>query len=133
MFADRAAELVDVRAHHPERIAQRAAGRAPAPELVGPSGKLVMMATSTLPALLLGGEVPADPDAAFAAWQRALRLPTVRGIIAARTLFYPSDDGGAAAVDTAVGLLQPKGDTAPPQPPPTPQSPEVQSPQRREV
>jgi hypothetical protein len=64
-----------------------------------------VMAASTLPALLLGGEVPANPDEAFAAWQKALRLPTVKGIIAGRSLLYPPDDDVTTAVDTAVGLL----------------------------
>jgi hypothetical protein len=64
-----------------------------------------VMASSTLPALLLGGEVPADRNAAFDGWQRALRLPTVRGIVAGRSLLYPSDDDVAGAVDAAVSLL----------------------------
>jgi hypothetical protein len=64
-----------------------------------------VMAASSLPALLLGGEVPADPDAAFESWQKALALPTVKGIVAGRSLLYPSDDDVAGAVDTAVGLL----------------------------
>lgn len=64
-----------------------------------------VMAASTLPALLLGGEVPVDAEAAFAAWQKALRLPTVKGIVAGRSLLYPSDDDVAAAVDTAASLV----------------------------
>jgi hypothetical protein len=64
-----------------------------------------VMAASTLPALLLGGEVTADADAVFAAWQDALRLPTVKGIVAGRSLLYPTDDDVAAAVDTAAGLV----------------------------
>ncbi|GLH97056.1 Cgl0159 family (beta/alpha)8-fold protein [Phytohabitans aurantiacus] len=64
-----------------------------------------VMAASTLPALLLGGEVPADRDAAFEGWQKALQLPTVKGIVAGRSLLYPSDDDVALAVDTAVSLL----------------------------
>jgi hypothetical protein len=64
-----------------------------------------VMAASTLPALLLGGEVPADRDAAFEGWQKALQLPTVKGIVAGRSLLYPSDDDVAGAVDTAVSLL----------------------------
>jgi hypothetical protein len=64
-----------------------------------------VMAASSLPALLLGGEVPEDPDAAFESWQKALALPTVKGIVAGRSLLYPSDDDVAGAVDTAVGLL----------------------------
>jgi hypothetical protein len=64
-----------------------------------------VMAASTLPALLLGGEVPDDPAGAFAGWRKALRLPNVRGLLAGRSLLYPADGDVAAAVDTAVGLL----------------------------
>jgi hypothetical protein len=64
-----------------------------------------VMATSTLPALLLGGEVTGDPDAAFEGWREALKLPTVKGIVAGRSLLYPSDDDVGGAVDTAVSLL----------------------------
>lgn len=63
-----------------------------------------VLATSTLPALLLGGEVT-DADAAFAAWQKALALPTVQGLVVGRSLLYPHDGDVAKAVDTAVGLL----------------------------
>jgi hypothetical protein len=64
-----------------------------------------VMAASTLPAVLLGGEVPNDPERAFAGWQRALRLPNVMGLMAGRSLLYPADGDVAAAVDTAVSLL----------------------------
>lgn len=64
-----------------------------------------VMAASTLPALILGGEVPEDPDASYRAWQGALRLPTVRGLVIGRSLLYPRDGDVAAAVDTVVGLL----------------------------
>jgi hypothetical protein len=64
-----------------------------------------VMAASTLPAVLLGGEVPDDPEQAFAGWQKALRLPTVMGLMAGRSLLYPADGDVAAAVDTAVSLL----------------------------
>lgn len=63
------------------------------------------LAACTLPTLLLGGEVPADQQATFERWERALALPAVRGLVAGRTLLYPHDDDVAAAVDTAVGLL----------------------------
>lgn len=64
-----------------------------------------VMAASTLPALLLGGEVPGDPDAALAGWRAALALPTVRGLVVGRSLLYPAGDDVAKAVDAAVGLL----------------------------
>ena len=63
------------------------------------------MAATTLPALILGGEVSADPDAAFASWQKALALPTVQGLVLGRSLLYPADDDVESAVATVVGLL----------------------------
>ncbi|EGX60001.1 hypothetical protein SZN_10113 [Streptomyces zinciresistens K42] len=61
--------------------------------------------TSTLPAVLLGGEVGDDQDGAYEKWRGALRLPTVRGLVVGRSLLYPAGGDVAAAVDTAVGLL----------------------------
>jgi hypothetical protein len=65
-----------------------------------------VMAATTLPALLLGGEVSQAQDAAFESWRKALKLPTVQGLVIGRSLLYPPDDDVAAAVDAAVGLLQ---------------------------
>lgn len=62
-------------------------------------------AASTLPALILGGEVGADQDAAFAAWEKALSLPNVQGLVIGRSLLFPPGGDVAAAVDAAVGLL----------------------------
>jgi hypothetical protein len=62
-------------------------------------------AATTMPVLLLGGEVSADQDAAFERWSRALALPTVVGLVVGRSLLYPPGDDVAAAVDAAVGLL----------------------------
>ena len=64
-----------------------------------------VMETSTLPAVLLGGEVGDDQDAAYERWRKALRLPTVQGLVAGRSLLYPARGGVAEAVDTAAGLL----------------------------
>jgi hypothetical protein len=64
-----------------------------------------VMAASTLPALILGGEVPDDPETTYHRWQQALRLPTVKGLVIGRSLLYPRDGDVAGAVDTAVGLL----------------------------
>ncbi|MEU0134761.1 deoxyribose-phosphate aldolase [Streptomyces sp. NPDC006296] len=64
-----------------------------------------VMRTSTLPAVLLGGEVGDDPDTAYERWRGALRLPTVQGLVVGRSLLYPADGDVAGAVDTAVGLL----------------------------
>src|SRR6202012_3863654 len=65
-----------------------------------------VLAASTLPALLLGGEVSADQDAVFELWHKALRIPSVHGLVVGRTLLFPPDDDVAGAVDTAVGLMR---------------------------
>jgi DhnA family fructose-bisphosphate aldolase class Ia len=64
-----------------------------------------VMESTTLPTLLLGGD-PADPDEAFAGWQKALGLPSVRGLIVGRTLLYPADDDVSSAVATAVSMVR---------------------------
>ncbi|MER6050880.1 deoxyribose-phosphate aldolase [Streptomyces sp. BHT-5-2] len=64
--------------------------------------------TSTLPTVLLGGDVGGtveEQEAAYEKWRKALRLPTVHGLVVGRSLLYPADGDVAAAVDTAVGLL----------------------------
>ncbi|GAA0416311.1 Cgl0159 family (beta/alpha)8-fold protein [Streptomyces luteireticuli] len=61
--------------------------------------------TSTLPTVLLGGEVSRDQDRTYEKWRKALRLPSVQGLVAGRSLLYPGDGDVAKAVDTAVGLL----------------------------
>ena len=64
-----------------------------------------VMESTTLPTLLLGGD-PSDPDEAFASWEKALALPSVRGLIVGRTLLYPPDDDVASAVATAVSMVR---------------------------
>jgi uncharacterized protein len=72
-------------------------------------GMARVMAATTPPVVLLGGEVGADADAAFENWRAALALPDVRGVVAGRPLLHPRDDDVAGAVDTAVGLCQAGG------------------------
>ncbi|MFC4013023.1 deoxyribose-phosphate aldolase [Nonomuraea purpurea] len=64
-----------------------------------------VMAATTLPALLLGGDPP-DIDAAYADWSRALSLPGVRGLVVGRALLYPPDDDVTTAVDGAAALVR---------------------------
>jgi len=64
-----------------------------------------VMEASTLPALLLGGDPEGAPEDVYASWEKALRLPTVYGLVVGRAVLYPPDDDVAAAVDTAVSLL----------------------------
>lgn len=63
-----------------------------------------VLASSTLPALLLGGEVT-DPESAFASWGKALKQPTAQGLVVGRSLLYPAGGDVAGAVDKAVSLL----------------------------
>ena len=64
-----------------------------------------VLAASTLPTLLLGGEVQDDPASTYAAWKRVLQLPTVRGLVVGRSLLYPADGDVDGALATAVGML----------------------------
>ncbi|MCJ1688042.1 deoxyribose-phosphate aldolase [Rathayibacter sp. VKM Ac-2927] len=64
-----------------------------------------VMAATTLPTLLLGGDPAGRPDETYAAWGAALALPGVRGLVVGRTLLYPADGDVAAAVDTAAALV----------------------------
>ncbi|MFE6158967.1 deoxyribose-phosphate aldolase [Streptomyces sp. NPDC056486] len=75
------------------------------PVTENPDDMARVMEASTLPAVLLGGDLGDDSDAAYEKWRGALQLPTVHGLVAGRTLLYPADGDVAGAVDTAVGLL----------------------------
>ncbi|HLJ99281.1 MAG TPA: deoxyribose-phosphate aldolase [Streptosporangiaceae bacterium] len=64
-----------------------------------------VMAATTLPALLLGGD-PDGPEAdTFARWRTALAAPGVRGFVVGRALLYPAHGDVAAAVDAACSLV----------------------------
>jgi DhnA family fructose-bisphosphate aldolase class Ia len=65
----------------------------------------VLEATS-LPVLLLGGEVSPDQTGTFATWRRALEHPSARGLVVGRSLLFPPDGDVEAAVDAAVGLMR---------------------------
>jgi DhnA family fructose-bisphosphate aldolase class Ia len=64
-----------------------------------------VMASTTLPVLLLGGDPDGPAKQAYARWQAALALPGVRGFVIGRTLLYPEDGDVAAAVDAACALV----------------------------
>lgn len=63
------------------------------------------LSASTLPTLLLGGEVPEDREAALTRWGAALRHPTVRGLVIGRAVLYPADGDVGSALDEVVSLL----------------------------
>ena len=64
-----------------------------------------VMAATTLPTLLLGGDPQGDPEDTYDSWGRALTLPPVRGLVVGRALLYPPDGDVAAAVDIAGALV----------------------------
>lgn len=66
-----------------------------------------VMAATTMPTLLLGGDNGGDLDETYASWEAALTLPGVRGLTVGRTLLYPQDGDVAAAVDTAARMVHP--------------------------
>ncbi|MDP9796171.1 DhnA family fructose-bisphosphate aldolase class Ia [Catenuloplanes nepalensis] len=68
-----------------------------------------VMAATTLPTLLLGGDPSGSPEDTYARWGRALAAPGVRGLMVGRALLYPPDGDVAAAVDTAVSLVHGQG------------------------
>lgn len=64
-----------------------------------------VMAATTLPCLLLGGEVSDDLDASVRTWGNALRIPNVKGLVIGRALLFPRGGDVAAAVDQLVEVL----------------------------
>ncbi len=69
-------------------------------------GMARVMAATTLPALLLGGDPAGHPDETYAKWRAALAVPGVRGLVVGRALLYPPDGDVAGAVDAAVSLVR---------------------------
>ncbi|MCK8432948.1 deoxyribose-phosphate aldolase [Streptomyces sp. D2-8] len=70
-----------------------------------PDDMAEVLETSTLPVVLLGGEIGDDQEGAYERWRKSLRLPTVQGLVVGRSLLYPAEGSVEEAVDTAVGLL----------------------------
>ena len=64
-----------------------------------------VMASTTLPTLLLGGDPTGDESALREQWAHALGLPGVRGLVVGRSLLYPDGGNVAHAVDAATNLV----------------------------
>ncbi|MHB1989099.1 MAG: Cgl0159 family (beta/alpha)8-fold protein [Acidimicrobiales bacterium] len=64
-----------------------------------------VMAVSTLPAVILGGDASLRDSSFDDEWRAALSVANVRGIVAGRSLLYPPDGDVERAVDRAVALL----------------------------
>lgn len=66
-----------------------------------------VFAASTLPVLLLGGDPGDRGEELLASWTEAMAAPTVRGLVAGRSLIYPADDDVTGWVDRAARLVHP--------------------------
>lgn len=64
-----------------------------------------VMASTTLPTLLLGGDPTGDQDGIFDAWGKALALPGVRGLVVGRSILYPQNGDVTSAIDIAASLV----------------------------
>lgn len=64
-----------------------------------------VMEATTLPTLLLGGDVDGDQNKAFESWNGALSLPGVRGLVVGRSLLYPTNGDVSQAVDIAAKMV----------------------------
>lgn len=67
-----------------------------------------VMASTTMPTLLLGGDpAEGEEEALFANWANALALPGVRGLVVGRSLLYPATGDVVSAIDAAASLVHP--------------------------
>jgi hypothetical protein len=64
-----------------------------------------VIAATTLPMLLLGGDPGPRAAEVFAGWRRALAYPQVRGLVAGRALLFPEDGDVAGAVQQAAAMV----------------------------
>ena len=64
-----------------------------------------MMAATTLPSLLLGGDPGDRAGELLASWRRAMAIAHVRGLVAGRSLLFPADGEVERWVDAAVEIV----------------------------
>lgn len=67
-------------------------------------------AATTCPILLLGGDAGREHERVFDAWERALHVPNIRGLVPGRALLYPEVLSVADAVDRAGRLVHPSAE-----------------------
>ncbi len=70
------------------------------------SDPMTVFAASTLP-VLLGGDPGDRGEELLASWEEAMEAPTVRGLVAGRSLIYPADDDVKGWVDRAARIVHP--------------------------
>lgn len=66
-----------------------------------------MMAATTLPGLILGGAPGPNPEATYSSWERAMRVPNIRGLVVGRALLFPQDGNVERAIDRAARIVRP--------------------------
>ncbi|MDO5710647.1 MAG: deoxyribose-phosphate aldolase, partial [Micrococcales bacterium] len=64
-------------------------------------------AATSCPILLLGGDAGREHERVFDSWERALRLPCIRGLVPGRALLYPELLSVREAVARAGSLVHP--------------------------
>jgi DhnA family fructose-bisphosphate aldolase class Ia len=74
-------------------------------KLPAPTDPERMMAATTLPALLLGGDPGHRAAEMIERWRRAMEIPNVRGLVAGRSLIFPADGEIERWVDDAVAIV----------------------------
>ena len=62
---------------------------------------------TSLPILMLGGEPGDEPDELFDLWAKSMEEPNVRGLVAGRTLLYPTHGEPEDAVIRASAVIRP--------------------------
>ncbi len=68
----------------------------------------VVASASSLPLLLLGGDPAEDADGTFDALEKAMEIPTVRGLVLGRALLYPPGGDVLSAIDRAARIVGPR-------------------------
>lgn len=64
-----------------------------------------VVAATTLPTFLLGGDPGGDTGTTFRRWEEAMALPQVCGLVVGRTLLYPAHGDVGRAVDEAAAIV----------------------------
>lgn len=64
-----------------------------------------VVASTSLPILLLGGESRADQEEMYSAWSKLLGMPQVKGLLVGRNVLYPVGDDYRSAVATAAQIV----------------------------
>lgn len=64
-----------------------------------------VQAATTLPLFLLGGDRSDNSEEMYAMWEKALKLPGIRGMVVGRSILYPLDGDLIGALDVVTDLI----------------------------